>query len=276
MSAVPTSPGWWWLEAALSGDAVVVRVFDPPELRLMFAGDGECMAVGQVEPERWLGPVATPDEVAELRNELRVAQEERDRAREELEALRKATAHGGAQRIAWEREAFTAGMENASLYFMRAAREADTQTQGEHHFGEWVQDRGGFESIEQLAETMGPEPSGALAVSVDADRITADAFGGNCPVQGCGQLDDGQDWYFRARGMGWSFAIGKASDSGYVAEEDATWEAWGTWVDAGWLPQETAAEIVRVMLDLRGDGRSGGGVDLAEYGLEWKPPGVTA
>lgn len=59
-------------------------------------------------------------------------------------------------------------------------------------------------------------------------RFTVECFGGFCPVQGSGKIDD-QSWYFRARGEHWSLTIGKEDDSisGYVDDKDAIFDIVG-------------------------------------------------
>ncbi len=68
-----------------------------------------------------------------------------------------------------------------------------------------------------------------------------DWLSGFCPVQAEGSID-GHPLYFRARGARWSLEIGNATGnekSLFRHEED-----WGTWPDAGYMPDEIALEMI--------------------------------
>ncbi|GHE77775.1 hypothetical protein GCM10019059_40960 [Camelimonas fluminis] len=66
-------------------------------------------------------------------------------------------------------------------------------------------------------------------------------LGGNCPVQGEGTLD-GREFYFRARGSHWTFAVG----GDVIASPD--WvheEPYGTGpFDAGWMSEDDARACI--------------------------------
>lgn len=66
-------------------------------------------------------------------------------------------------------------------------------------------------------------------------------FGGSCPVQAEGSID-GHPLYFRARGSQWSLEIGDTSGN----EPPLFWhvEDWGTWPEAGHMPDEVAFEMI--------------------------------
>jgi hypothetical protein len=71
--------------------------------------------------------------------------------------------------------------------------------------------------------------------------LVIDWIGGNCPVQGEGTIC-GKEFYFRARGEGWSFGVG-----GDVVL-DPEWSREGTWgdgpFDAGWMSEDDARQII--------------------------------
>jgi hypothetical protein len=78
-------------------------------------------------------------------------------------------------------------------------------------------------------------------------------LGGNCPVQATG-LIDGEPFCFRARWSHWSLSIGSdAEDHGSsgVYGRDVVgaprWyheEDWGDGYEAGWMPEQTAREMI--------------------------------
>jgi hypothetical protein len=72
------------------------------------------------------------------------------------------------------------------------------------------------------------------------------SFGGNCPVQGDGELD-GKYWYFRARGAYWSFEVSADEDS--VTEWEHG-EEYGTKFDASWMPDEDVLKCIEKAVGL--------------------------
>lgn len=72
------------------------------------------------------------------------------------------------------------------------------------------------------------------------------SFGGNCPVQGDGELD-GKYWYFRARGCVWSFDVSEREDSEIEWSHRAVY---GTKSDAGWMPDEDALRCIEKAVGL--------------------------
>lgn len=80
-----------------------------------------------------------------------------------------------------------------------------------------------------------------------------DYLGGNCPVQADGEYG-GKPFYFRARGAGWSFGIGKdpigASD--YKGASDFGWGYWEEiydWPAAGWIEEYEALSHIATALE---------------------------
>ena len=74
--------------------------------------------------------------------------------------------------------------------------------------------------------------------------IQIDELGGNCPVQGTGQIDN-YGFYFRARGSYWHMEI-------YCGPE-GTWEYgedYGTDYDAGWMTQDEAVAFIQKAAEL--------------------------
>jgi hypothetical protein len=71
--------------------------------------------------------------------------------------------------------------------------------------------------------------------------LIIDGIGGNCPVQGEGTFD-GKPFYFRARHESWSIGVGGEPVG------NPEWYASKDWGDgpfkAGWMPVETAREII--------------------------------
>lgn len=77
-------------------------------------------------------------------------------------------------------------------------------------------------------------------------KLEISHLGSNCPVQGEGTIN-GVPFYFRARGQRWTMSIGEdpidvacGFKEGWHKEEP-----WGKEMfDAGWMPWETAKEII--------------------------------
>jgi hypothetical protein len=83
-------------------------------------------------------------------------------------------------------------------------------------------------------------------------------IGGLCPVQGEGTVD-GKPWYFRARGDRWSMYVAEreGADPVDVGFEEAGWMAmgdYGTWPEAGYMPDEDAWRFIGQVI---GDFRAG-------------------
>jgi len=72
------------------------------------------------------------------------------------------------------------------------------------------------------------------------------SFGGNCPVQGDGELD-GKYWYFRARHEAWSFDV-SADDEGPADWEHC--EEYGSSHDASWMPDEDVLKCIEKAVGL--------------------------
>lgn len=81
-----------------------------------------------------------------------------------------------------------------------------------------------------------------------------DAIYGDCPVQAEGFID-GEPFYFRARGLGWSLSIGSdfedKTSRGFHGRDVVLrpkWKHVEAWGDrpyaAGWMPVETARELI--------------------------------
>lgn len=77
-------------------------------------------------------------------------------------------------------------------------------------------------------------------------QVDFEYFGGNCPVQGEGTIN-GVPFYFRARGQRWAMSIGE-DPIGISCGQQEGWhrsEAWGEdEYAAGWMPRETARDII--------------------------------
>lgn len=87
---------------------------------------------------------------------------------------------------------------------------------------------------------------------------------GLCPVQAFGTVCKGgpfvifappaKSWYFRSRGDWWTLAVGEAEDTDlgpWVDDDTAEWVGqgrWGTWPDAGYMPEETARQLIQEAL----------------------------
>ncbi len=71
--------------------------------------------------------------------------------------------------------------------------------------------------------------------------VKIDWIGGNCPVQAEGTID-GEEFYFRARGGGWSFRVGGdvVTDPEWRYDED-----YGDGpFDAGWMTEDEARAFI--------------------------------
>lgn len=79
----------------------------------------------------------------------------------------------------------------------------------------------------------------------DSDNVCSYEIGGNCPVQGYGDVR-GRELYFRARWVSWSFEI--ADSNGILPSNDGDsadgFYRKGDHPAAGWMPIEEAAAIV--------------------------------
>jgi hypothetical protein len=72
--------------------------------------------------------------------------------------------------------------------------------------------------------------------------FSIDWMDGNCPVQAEGRVD-GKPFYFRARGQQWSIEV--YPGPGDLRAEWRYEEPWGEApYDAGWMPQDTAREMI--------------------------------
>jgi hypothetical protein len=80
-----------------------------------------------------------------------------------------------------------------------------------------------------------------MSEPITRNGYVIDWLGGYCPVQAEGSVD-GHQMYFRARGAQWSLDIGEP----YGQEPPLFWhvEEWGTWPDAGYMPDEVAFEMI--------------------------------
>lgn len=79
-----------------------------------------------------------------------------------------------------------------------------------------------------------------MAGHLGVPRLRLDTIGGNCPVQAEG-LIAGVPFYFRARGDRWSFSVGRDP----IGEPDFDYvEDYGVWPEAGWMPEDTAKEMI--------------------------------
>jgi hypothetical protein len=106
--------------------------------------------------------------------------------------------------------------------------------------------------LDDIAKTLAPvfaeqraqwaEHGPAAVEAFNATGGTLDTFGGNCPVQAEGTID-GQRFYFRARGEHWEFWVGAEADwftdRAWLIEQD-----YGTFPDAGWMPQHEALGFI--------------------------------
>lgn len=116
--------------------------------------------------------------------------------------------------------------------------------------------------IENLPYPESDQIQTALIEALPAGtKFTIECFGGFCPVQGSGKIDD-QSWYFRARGQHWSLTIGKedADGSGYVDDKDAIFDMLGPCnimelFAAGYMDQDEILEHMKYALGmyLRGE-----------------------
>ena len=80
-----------------------------------------------------------------------------------------------------------------------------------------------------------------MAGHLGVPKLRLDQIGGNCPVQAEGFIA-GVPFYFRARGQRWSFSVGRDP----VGNPEWTHrEPWGDdEFAAGWMPEETALELI--------------------------------
>lgn len=80
-----------------------------------------------------------------------------------------------------------------------------------------------------------------MSDAIERNGYTLDWLGGSCPVQAEGTID-GHPLYFRARGARWSLDIGEA----FGNEPPLFWyrEDWGTWPDAGYMPDDVALSMI--------------------------------
>jgi hypothetical protein len=89
-------------------------------------------------------------------------------------------------------------------------------------------------------------PPGPMVLEGDGWR---GEFGGNCPVQGDGEVD-GNPFYFRARNDGWTFSVAAAGVDpvdvfcGYAPGFEAFGDYGEQMGDAGWMPLSDAALAV--------------------------------
>jgi hypothetical protein len=98
-----------------------------------------------------------------------------------------------------------------------------------------------LEHLRQLWETEGPKAMAAL----ESTGVKLDTIGGNCPVQAEGTID-GKRFYFRARGSSWQFHVAETEaeifdNPLFYVEAD-----YGTWPDAGWMPEHEAVHFIIV------------------------------
>lgn len=102
-----------------------------------------------------------------------------------------------------------------------------------------------------------------------AHLVTAESFGGNCPVQGFGRIqhteaDPVRAWYFRARGAHWSLTVGDEDEPGshYVNDDGADLCVFADYgepggYDAGWMPADEAIGRIVAALTLYLSGARG-------------------
>lgn len=76
---------------------------------------------------------------------------------------------------------------------------------------------------------------------IERNGYVLDWLGGYCPVQAEGMID-GHPMYFRSRGAQWSLTIG--TDSGKEPPLFGYREDWGTWPDAGYMPDDVALSMI--------------------------------
>jgi hypothetical protein len=101
-------------------------------------------------------------------------------------------------------------------------------------------------------ENVGAVLSASLPLSEEENEavtVVVEEIGGNCPVQAEGTID-GRRFYFRARWNGWRVAIHPTATGDYLSwpDDGTEWdfsEAWGEGeYDAGWMPEDTAREMI--------------------------------
>lgn len=96
-----------------------------------------------------------------------------------------------------------------------------------------------LEELRQQWEAERPKAEAAL----EQAGITLDTIGGNCPVQAEGTVD-GKQFYFRARGDSWQLHIGDGEHDLWTNPLFYTEQAYGTWPEAGWMPQHEAVGFI--------------------------------
>lgn len=80
--------------------------------------------------------------------------------------------------------------------------------------------------------------------------VTVDEFGGACPVQGRGSIDD-RRWYFRARGQHFQFHVARSDDHVFRNDlfyVDLEWP--GETFSAGWMAPEDAIKCLQLVVAL--------------------------
>lgn len=79
-------------------------------------------------------------------------------------------------------------------------------------------------------------------MTANTEGLVIDTIGGNCPVQAEGTID-GQEFYFRARGMRWSLSVGGRDVVGapdWYYEEPYGEEEFA----AGWMTEDEARAFI--------------------------------
>lgn len=98
--------------------------------------------------------------------------------------------------------------------------------------------------LERLRELWEQNREAAEAGLAEAG-IQLDTIGGNCPVQAEGTID-GKRFYFRARGDSWQFHVAETEAEIFTHPLFYTEQPYGTWPDAGWMPQHEAIHFIIV------------------------------
>jgi hypothetical protein len=77
-------------------------------------------------------------------------------------------------------------------------------------------------------------------------NVQIDQIGGQCPVQAEGTIY-GHPFYFRARGEQWSIGIGGEPVTAPIWDRC---EPWGSWPEAGYMPEEEAIRLIYETADM--------------------------
>lgn len=82
-------------------------------------------------------------------------------------------------------------------------------------------------------------------IDTSVEGLSLEYCGGACPTQAWGTID-GQRFYFRARGGGWSFEVGPCAPD--VIPKPCEWYREGDDPTGGWMTDDQALWLVGALL----------------------------